>query len=245
MDEESFRRFLRRGGRSENAAERAIRLTREYEAFLLERRGRTLDEASPGDLFEFTRIWDQERRNTKGYLWAIRYYYQFVSNREMSSLARELRSDRIKRAPTPLNVFPGIEHSHLERLASIGIRNVDQMLKAGRMESGRVEMSEKSGVPQEAILELVRLSDLSLIPGVKGTRARLYHDAGVDTLEKMAQWDPEELRLVLVEFVRRTGFDGIAPWPSEAQYSVEAAKRLVLGERFEAMSLRGLEERET
>ena len=28
-----------------------------------------------------------------------------------------------------------------------------------------------------------------------------------------------------VEFVRRTGFDGIVPWPSEAQYSVEAAKR--------------------
>jgi hypothetical protein len=60
----------------------------------------------------------------------------------------------------------------------------------------------------------------------------------------MVQWDPEELRCVLVEFVRRTGFDGIAPWPSEAQHSVESAKRLVRGERVEAMSLRELEERE-
>ena len=60
----------------------------------------------------------------------------------------------------------------------------------------------------------------------------------------MAQWDPEELMGVLVEFVRRKGFDGIAPWPSEALYSVEAAKRLVLGERVEAMSLRELGERE-
>jgi hypothetical protein len=61
---------------------------------------------------------------------------------------------------------------------------------------------------------------------VKGIRARLYFDAGVDTLEKMAQWDPVELREMLIEFVNQSNFDGIAPWPKEAHFTVETARKL-------------------
>ena len=78
----------------------------------------------------------------------------------------------------------------------------------------------------DVILELVKLSDLARIPGVKGVRARLYCDAGVDTMEKMAEWRPEELRQMVDEFVERTGFEGIAPLPAEARFTVAQAKRL-------------------
>jgi len=44
--------------------------------------------------------------------------------------------------------------------------------------------------------------------------------------EKMAGWDPEELRAMLVEFVERTGFNGMAPLPGEARFSVERAREL-------------------
>ncbi|MDH5596160.1 MAG: DUF4332 domain-containing protein, partial [Candidatus Bathyarchaeota archaeon] len=75
-------------------------------------------------------------------------------------------------------------------------------------------------------LEFVKLSDLARILGIKGIRARLYFDAGVDTVEKMAEWNPKELRGMLIEFVERTGFDGIATLPKEAEFSVKKAKRL-------------------
>jgi hypothetical protein len=58
------------------------------------------------------------------------------------------------------------------------------------------------------------------------TGAHLYYDAGVDTLEKMAQWEPEDLREMLIEFVERTGFDGIAPLPKEIQFTVTTASKL-------------------
>lgn len=237
MNEEAFRSYLKRGGRSESATERVLRFTRGYAAFLQEHGGRTLDESTPEDLIEFARTLDEEKKNTKGYLWAVGYYYRFVSDEEMSTLAGELRSGRISRAPTPLSVFPGLNTDYLERLASIGIKNVEQMLSAGKNEDDWKEISERCGVPPEAIMELLRLSELSRIPGIKGTRARLYYEAGIDTLEKLAQWDPEEMREMLVEFVGRTGFKGVAPWPREAEYSVEAAKRLVRGENVKATSL--------
>jgi len=72
----------------------------------------------------------------------------------------------------------------------------------------------------------VKLSDLARITGVKGIRARLYYDAGVDTVEKMAKWDAEKLREMLVSFVERTRFDGIAPLPKEAEFTVKTAKKL-------------------
>jgi hypothetical protein len=42
----------------------------------------------------------------------------------------------------------------------------------------------------------------------------------------MADWDPEEMRGMLVEWVERTGFDGIAPLLEEAKFSVESARKL-------------------
>jgi len=100
------------------------------------------------------------------------------------------------------------------------------MLELGKTRIGRQKLSDKTGIPAEAILEFVKLSDLSRIEGVKNIRARLYYDAGIDTVEKMAKWNPEKLRTYLVEFVKTTGFKGIAPLPKETEHTVETAKKL-------------------
>jgi hypothetical protein len=172
--------------------------------------------------------WFEEKRNAsaKLYLWALRYYYEYTFNKEMSDLAGKLRGKRIEQASFALKEFRGVSPEHVKKLADIGIRNVKQMLEAGRTHDKRKEVSAKTGVPVEAILELVKLSDLARIQGVKSIRARLYYDAGVDTVEKLAKWDPEELRAMLLDFVEKTGFDGIAPLPKEAKFTVSEAKKL-------------------
>ena len=125
------------------------------------------------------------------------------SNDEMRSLAGAMRAQRIKRTPFPLSKFRGVHPEYVDKLASEGIRNVAQMLEAGRTPEDRQTLAEKTGVPLEAILEYVKLSDLARISGTKGIRARLYYDAGVDTLEVLARWDPVELRAMLIDFVER------------------------------------------
>ena len=88
----------------------------------------------------------------------------------------------------------------------------------------RDALAERSGVSESVILEIVKLADLARIPGITGIRARLYFDAGVDTLEKLAQCEPAALLKSLTEFVEQTDFEGIAPQPAEIRFSIAQAR---------------------
>jgi hypothetical protein len=228
VDEAGFDRFLRRGGRSPRAAARCVRYVQEFEQYLhTYRHGKELQEVDAGDLEQFVNWIEREpKASAKTHLWALRYYFEYTSDDEMRSLASALRAQRIKKTPFPLNKFRGVHPEDVDKLASEGIRNVAQMLEAGRTPSDRQALAEKTGVPLEVVLEYVKLSDLARISGTKGIRARLYCDAGVDTLEVLARWDPVELRVMLIDFVERTQFDGIAPLPKEAASAVATAQRL-------------------
>ena len=228
VDDEGFRKFLKSGGRSPSAVKRAIVYTTEFEQYLQEKRGRKgLDKASPEDLEAFVSWFEKERnKSAKLYLRGIRYYYEYTSNKEMRARAGELRGKRMEQASFALKEFRGVSPEHVKKLADIGIRNVKQMLEAGRTSSKRKELSAKTGIPAEAILELVKLSDLARLQGVKSIRARLYYDAGVDSIEKLVKWEPKELRTMLIKFVEKTGFEGIAPLPKEAESTIAEAKKL-------------------
>ena len=127
---------------------------------------------------------------------------------------------------TKLKDFLGVDLQHVQALKVEGIVTAEQMLDAGKTREGREELTKKTGVPHDSILELVKLSNLARIIGLKKKRARLFYDAGLDTLDKIAEWDSEEMRRMIIEFVDRTGFDGSASTPSEAAYSVRLAKYL-------------------
>lgn len=228
MHKEEFRAFLKRGGRAPSAIERCLRMVREFEHYLQEHaEGKGLDRAGPEDLQAFVAWIEREpKTSAKTYLWALRYYFEYVSDEAMRNLAGALREERIKRTPFALTRFRNVDADHVDRLATVGIRNVEQMLKAGRTPDDRAALAAQTGIPPDAILEFVKLSDLARIPGMKGIRARLYHDAGVDTVEKLAVWDPAELKTKLSGWVAQTGFDGIAPLPKEVAFSVATARRL-------------------
>jgi len=228
MDKEAFAQYLKKGGRSPSAVDRCLRLVAEFEAFLIDRIGsKSLHNAEDEDLEQFVaEVESQPKGSAKTHLWAITYFYDFAKNADMKQYASLMRQQRIKRKPFPLKDFRGFDGDHIEVLASAGIRNVNQMLSAGKPPTDRANLAAQTGVPEAAILELVKLSDLARIPGIKGIRARLYVDAGIDSTEKMAQWDADKFREHVVEFVERTGFDGIPTLPAEAKFSIDRAKRL-------------------
>jgi hypothetical protein len=131
-----------------------------------------------------------------------------------------------KHNPFRLREFRGVDAEHVAKLAAAGIKTAEQMLAAGQTAEKRTALAQDTGIPEAAILELVKLSDLARLPGVKGIRARLYYDAGVDCVEKMAACETEALLALTTEFVAQIGFDGIAPLPKEVNSTIANAKRL-------------------
>ncbi|MBC8505297.1 MAG: hypothetical protein ISR58_02210 [Anaerolineales bacterium] len=59
-----------------------------------------------------------------------------------------------------------------------------------------------------------------------GIRARLFVNARIGTVEQTAKWDADEFREHIVEYVERTGFDGIPTLPTEARFSIDFTKKL-------------------
>jgi len=164
----------------------------------------------------------------KKYMLGIRYFYEFVLDEEMADLASFRWNERMASSGVPLKLkeFRGVNAADLIKLENAGIRNVNEMIRAGQTPAKRKELSAKTGVSVATILELVKLSDLTRIQGVKGIRTRLYYDAGLDTMEKMAKWNPTELREMLIGFIERTRFNGIAPLAKEVRNTLEVARRM-------------------
>jgi hypothetical protein len=131
-----------------------------------------------------------------------------------------------KRNPFKLKDFRGIDPNVIAKLESHRIKNADQMLVVGRTKVQRSALATEIGIPENIILELVNLSDLARLPGVKGIRARLYFDAGIDSVERMASWEPEALRVMVTKYVEQTGFDGIPPLPKEVSSTIANARKL-------------------
>ena len=131
-----------------------------------------------------------------------------------------------KRNPFKLRDFRDVQPEHIARLEAIGIKTTDQMLASGGTGRQRHTLAQESGVPEPVILELVRLSDLARLPGVKGIRARLYYNAGVDSVAKMAAWEPGDLRRMVTAYVEQTGFDGLPPLPKEVSSTIANAQKL-------------------
>lgn len=131
-----------------------------------------------------------------------------------------------KRNPFKLRDFRGVNPEFIAKLEHHGIKSAEQLLAAGHTKEQRLILARETDIPQHVLLELVKLSDLARLPGVKGIRARLYYDAGVDSVEKMATWEPEALRMMVNSYVERTGFEGIPPLPKEVSSTVANARKL-------------------
>lgn len=225
---DEFRSFLRKKGKKNHVADSLIKRCGIFEEFLHDKQIHSIDVASKEDIQTFFDSIRDQRADVNNCLRAISLYYGFKSKPELSAMASKLREQRLlsARKPFALRDFRGVTPEYVNGLASVGVRNAEQMLAVGKTQVDRQRLSDKTGIPVEAVLELVKLADLSRIEGVKSIRARLYYAAGVDTVEKIAKWNPDELRAYLVDFVRKTGFEGIAPLPKEAKCTIEAARTL-------------------
>jgi hypothetical protein len=217
MDEKGFSDSLRKDRKSEQAIQAHLGGIRAFEAYL-GGLGKTLESAEPQDLRGFAEKADAD-------VFGIGYYYEFCGNEAMWATASDLWS-----APNyekfKLKEFLDVDLPAVEIFKRRGIVTCPQMVAAGRTPEMRRNLAQQTGISEETVLELIKLADQARISGHKRVRARLFHNAGLDTLDKIAALEPEQVRQALVEYIERTGFPGIPSTPKEAAHSVTLARYL-------------------
>lgn len=223
MNETAFAQSLKKSGKKTHVVGELVGRVKRFEAFLSQR-SKVLDSAEAQDIRDY--VDTLAERDVKEAMRAVALYYQFAGSPELARTAGEIRQQRIVKKAFKLRDFMGVNLGAVFKLGAMGIVTVEQMLAVGKTPQDRQKLAEETGISPEIILELVKLSDLTRLAGVKSVRARLYYDAGLDTPHKFATWEPDALRAMLVEFVACSGFKGIAPLPKELRSTVAAAKAL-------------------
>ena len=100
--------------------------------------------------------------------------------------------------PIALKKLPEIDPEHVARLAALGIKDTKQLFDRAKNKQDRAELSELADVPDGAMLELVKLSDLARPPYVGPVFARLLYETGVDTIAKVSKQSPDAFRQLLL-----------------------------------------------
>ena len=229
MKEESFKAFLKARGKKIHVVEKLIGQVRRFEDHLKREFNRNLHDATSRDLQAYIAFLESSGSGVpKNHCRGIGLYYRFIGNTPMASVASDIREKAIagNRRALLLKDIKGVNQKYVELLREMSITNTQEMLEAGKTPKLRAALSRRTGIPDVAITEFVNLSDLSRIKAVKSIRARLYHDAGIDTVQKLARWEPEKLRAFLIEYVNRSGFDGIAPLKKEVESTIKEARQL-------------------
>jgi len=119
-------------------------------------------------------------------------------------LRREVNSYNPK--PVNLDKFPGIREDAISKLNSIKIKNTYHLFERIKNKEDRKNLSSETGIDQEIILELTKLTDLSRIKWIGPIFARIFLESGTDNAEKVSEADPESLYKRLVEINQERGY---------------------------------------
>ncbi|NHJ46858.1 MAG: DUF4332 domain-containing protein [Asgard group archaeon] len=226
--EEEYKKFLKRKGKKIDVVERNCKAVKKFKSFLHQTRSRELASVTKEDVEAYVKHIESEKQSAKVTLYSLMNYFAFIGNIELLDLTRTLREERTKKTRRifPIKDFLKVDQDHVKKLASNGIRNVEQMLEAGKTKKQREELSKQLDIPEESILELVKLSDITRLGYVKKKLSRLYYEAGLDSPVKIAAFEPEDLHAFFVKFVEESGWDGMVPNPSDLVHNVASARKL-------------------
>lgn len=229
MNDVKFFNYLKKSGRRKHVIERYQRFLSCFENYLMEKkRILSAQDANAEDIRDFIEFFEnREKKSSRTVLYALMHYYKSISNEKMAVTARELREPKkVKKEPFSLKQMLGFDPQFIEKLTKIGIKSANQMIERGKTETQRLSLAKKTNIPDDVILEFVKLSDLSRIGYVRSKFTRLFYNAGIEIPAELSKWGVTELRSHLNEYIEKSGWKGIAPFPSDLSNYIKNAQSL-------------------
>lgn len=93
-----------------------------------------------------------------------------------------------------LKDVPGLEPDQFARLRDAGVSNLRQLLNTAREDEGLAGLAQTSGLPIEALQDLVRRAELSQLQGIGPRALAQLLKAGVRSLSLLAREEPAALQ---------------------------------------------------
>lgn len=228
MDMEAFKKFLKRKRKKQNVIGNYIKTVMKFNDYLNKERNKELEEANTEDIRTYVKKIEGEKKSAKSSLYVLMNFFIFTENNELLQYTRLLREERTKKTRRifPIKDFLDINQDYVKKLAEIGIKNVEDMLNAGKTKKQREQLAKQLNIPEEAILELVKLSDLTRLGYVKAKLTRLYYNSGLDSPIKIANFEPDELHAFFKKFIEESKWNGMIPNPKDLIVNVNSARKL-------------------
>ena len=120
----------------------------------------------------------------------------------------------------------GIGPVYAEKLQSIGVKKVSQLLERGKTAKGRKELEDLTGIRHDLILTWVNHADLFRIKGVGPQFAELLEASGVDTVKEFAHRNADNLEAKMKEVNEKEHRTRRVPTATELQKMIDQAKEL-------------------
>jgi len=221
----SFRKYLKRKGKKDSVIERNINTVESFYSFIS---SKMETQTSNEDIHRYVKIIENEGKSAKGFLYVMMNYFQYRNDRELYLYTAKLREERTSKTRRKFQIkdFLGISKEAIEKLRSIGIKDVDQMLEQGRTREQRNQLALIIKVPEDVILELVNLSDLTRMGYVKRKLSRLYYEAGIRSPSQVSKYEPNELYEHFKAYVEETGWEGMIPNRKDLEHNIKNARKL-------------------
>lgn len=119
-----------------------------------------------------------------------------------------------------------ISEEHSIALREAGITNCKSLLKACATTEGRLRLSEKTGIPETTINELIQCAELMRIPDLKWEYLKLLKKAGVDSICELAKQNPHLLLAHIVEANVNNNLALKIPFEYQVQSWIKKAVRM-------------------
>jgi predicted flap endonuclease-1-like 5' DNA nuclease len=136
-------------------------------------------------------------------IWLIFSIVKIVYDRmygKKETVVRVETTTKVEVAPSAPKVtrIEGIGTAYSRKLSAEGITTTEELLEAGATKKGRKELSDKTGISENVILEWVNRADLFRITGIGEEYSDLLKEAGVSTVVDLSRRNPENLHKTLV-----------------------------------------------
>ena len=126
----------------------------------------------------------------------------------------------------PLSQIEGMTTFAASKLKKLGIRTTKVLLEAARTVKGRKELSAKTGVSEQQLLEWANICDYMRIPGMGKAKAGLLRAAGVTTVRELAFRIPSRLAQNMKDVNIKRKLVHVLPSEKSVEQIIQKARKL-------------------